>query len=284
MLDQYLSIYKNFHFVLFSFLCLNWGCSNWSVKEKTNNRKAELYYTHGTENLVNKNYTDALKLLLKAHNLTPKDTRINNNLGMAYYFKGKREKAIEYIKTSIKLSPTNSDARNNLGSIYLNLGRYPEARAQYEKVREDLIYKHQYRIYYNLAIISHREGNIKKSINYLQKSLDDRKDYCPAFYKLGEINLSQNNLAKAMKFFKHASKGTCYNYPAPIYQQAQVWLKMNEMAKARKKFLEVQEKYPKTVFAKMATNKLKSMANNKIEKIDINSSPENNNLYHSPNF
>ena len=61
--------------------------------------------------VANKEYTKALIIFSKAYEKNPKDTRILNNLGICYYFKGKRNKAVELIRKAIdldkkKLMPT----------------------------------------------------------------------------------------------------------------------------------------------------------------------------------
>ena len=104
------------------FLSWMFECSNLKKPSSPDKKKAQLYFDQGTAELVNKRYTQALEYLLKAQELNPDDTRIFNNLGMSYYFKGKREKALTYLKRSVELDKRNSDARNNLAGIFWNRG------------------------------------------------------------------------------------------------------------------------------------------------------------------
>ena len=72
---------------------------------------------------------------------------------MAYYFRKDTTSAIAKIKKSLEVDPKNSDARNNLGTIYFNLGKYKLAQQQYEAILTDLVYQGQFRVLYNLALI-----------------------------------------------------------------------------------------------------------------------------------
>ena len=139
------------------------SCSYLSVKEKsTRDKKTNLYFAQGTEMLVKKDYSRALEYLLEAQKLSPGDSEVHNNLGMAYFFKKRTEKAKQHLERSIELNPKNSDARNNYASILFREKNYQEAKKQYLAVKNDLIYPHQYRTNYNLALIEEVEGNQDK--------------------------------------------------------------------------------------------------------------------------
>ena len=92
------------------------ACSSHSRPSKEE-KKAQIYYSQGTRNLVKKNYTNALKYLLLAYELSPEDSHIHNNLGMAYHFKGKPKKAIKHLERAVELDQNNTDARNNLAGL-----------------------------------------------------------------------------------------------------------------------------------------------------------------------
>ena len=150
------------------------GCSVFN-KPSLDKKKAELYFSQGTTELVSKRYTKALEYLLKARELNPNDTRIYNNLGMGYYFKGHQKKALTYLKKSVELDSRNSDARNNLAGIYLEKGEWELARREYLEVLRDLLYDNQYRTYYNLALLDLRQGRSASALNYFKRSLADKR-------------------------------------------------------------------------------------------------------------
>ena len=131
-------------------------------------------------------------------------------MALPIILKSKIKQQLSYLK-SIKLDPKNSDAKNNLASIYVDLNMLPEARALYEKVKEDLIYPHQYRTFYNLAVIAEKENRLNLMISYLEKSIKEREDYCPSHIKLGRFYLSQKKYSKAIKSFRAGSNGFVIN-------------------------------------------------------------------------
>ena len=137
--------------------------------------------------MVAKEYTLALDQLLKAAEFSPNDSKVHNNLGMAYFFKEKPQEAIHHLKKSIKLNSKNTDALNNLASIYKTQKKIKLAQQLYEKALKDLLYTSQFRVHYNLALIRLEKGQTVKAVEHLKKSVELNNNYCPAYFKLGQI-------------------------------------------------------------------------------------------------
>ena len=115
------------------------GCASNKKEEKSAAiKKAEVYYGQGTRQLVDKNYTSALKHLLQANALDPNNTKTENNLAMAYHFKGRTDFAIKYLEKSIKSDTKITDARLNLATFYMSKNQYKEAELQYNHILDDL--------------------------------------------------------------------------------------------------------------------------------------------------
>lgn len=248
------------------FMCTLVGCSGLSTNEKSaSDKKADIYYSQGTSDLIRKDYTAALVNLKKAHELNPTDSNILNNLGMAYYLKNDKNKAFEFIKKSIQIDPKNSDARNNLASILFSNAQLDQAKSQYMLVLKDLEYPHQFRTYYNLGLISFEQGNIDESLSYLKKSLSEKEDHCPALYQSGVIQYRKKDYLAALNSFQKASIGTCSNNPSSTYQQALCLISLQRPDQALLKFREILELFPNSTFAILAKKKMNSLEFNQIE-------------------
>ncbi|MBF0297309.1 MAG: tetratricopeptide repeat protein [Oligoflexia bacterium] len=261
---------------IFSILTLS-SCSSLNKDDTTDNssspspevKKGNIYYSQGTQALIEKNYTKALKFLLEAHKLNPKDSNINNNLGMTYFFKGKNELALQHIQKSIELDPKNSDARCNLASMYVTMKKYQLAEKEYQTVSRDLTYQHQYRVLYNLGIIKLRSGLFEEAKKYFEMSLKENEEYCPANYALGELAYDSKNLKEAYNYFYASSKGLCYNEPAPHYYQAKILAQSQKYLRAKEKFIDITTRFPKSEFAELSKKELKSL-NSRLSLQDYN--------------
>ena len=239
------------------------SCSSNQLKEQTpDEKKAEVYYGQGTAELVNKNYTQALAYLTKAKELNSKDSKIRNNLGMAYYFRKQPVLAEQEFKAAISLDSKNTDAHLNLGSFYMEKDQLKDARVQFEHALSDLTFTNQYRNYYNLAILSLKEGDRGEAFKYLAKSISEKLDYCPSHYKLGELYAEEYRYKQALNAFLESGKGTCVSDPAPIYQQAVMLVNLNRPMEAKRKFQEIMEKFSATQFSTMASIQIKKINEN----------------------
>ena len=113
--------------IFFSFILLivaGCGSTTRDISDPIN-RKAELHYNQGTKKLIEKDYTAALDHLLKAKMHKKNDSKILNNLGMAYYFKKKSVLAeLKVLDTQIDLIKSQlSDCKitNPISGIVLEI-------------------------------------------------------------------------------------------------------------------------------------------------------------------
>lgn len=244
-----------------------------SPQKSPREKRGELYYSHGTAKLLSKEYTEALELLMKAAQDIPEDTRVHNNLGMAYYFKNRNDTAIRHLKKALEYDPKNADARNNYASILFEKGRLDEAQEQYEQIQENLIYPHQHRVKYNLGLIHLRKGNRSKAVDLLLKAAKEKQDYCPANFQLGKLYEQTYNYKEALEWYIKASEGTCHGEPAPHFRQAEVLSALKRYEKAGLKYESLIDLYPESPYATFARERLNEIR--KTQQISIRSFPQN---------
>lgn len=254
-----------FRNILLFLLMVFSGCSLFSNQEKNiQDKKADIHFAHGTYSLKNKNYIEALDKLITADSLRPNDSKILNNLGMAYYFRKDTTSAIAKIKKSLEVDPKNSDARNNLGTIYFNLGKYKLAQQQYEAILTDLVYQGQFRVLYNLALIYFKRGDSLNANQYLEKSLAENPSYCPSYFLKARIFEEARNLEEAYKHYRKAYGGVCYKQPVPHFKAGEVLTKMGKYEQAVAKYNDIVEMFPNTKHAVKATEKILQIQNSSI--------------------
>ncbi len=232
--------------LVFSLILISSCASKNDLKAK----QAGLYFGAGTQSLMSKNYTAALTSLLKANELDPDNAEILNNLGMAYYFKGEEDLAIKHLHKALEINKNNSDAKINLASIHYRNGKITLAESLYKEVLRDLTYDKQARTFYNLGLIElENKKNTAAAINYFQKSMKEDENFCPSSLQLGLIHYNHKQYNKALRVFKEASLGTCYDSPEPHYYQALSMMKLGKYTEARLKLNDISTKFKKSVFA-----------------------------------
>jgi type IV pilus assembly protein PilF len=247
--------------ILFSIACSSQRTQN------SEEKKATLFYNQGTNNLVEKEYTMALKNLLEAYKYRPNDPKILNNLGMAYYLKKSPTNAKRFLKRALKEDPKNSDARMNLATIFMEEKNYGEAEKQYKEILEDLVFTKQYKTYHNLSKLEMRRNNKVAAMRYLQESIKVNENYCPAFYDIGVMQFKSGSYKEAERSFKEASMGLCYKMPEPRFYRAKSLVKMNQYFEATKILEEMTETFAMTKWeatARKGINKIKNVHDKKV--------------------
>lgn len=266
--------------LIFSTLLLT-SCA--SKDSQLKEKQASLYFGAGTQSLIDKQYTEALKNLLEANKLTPDNSEILNNLGMAYYFKGEKDLAIKHLNRALEMDEKNSDARINLASIYFNENKFDDAEKIYKQVLKDLTYDKQARTYYNLGMLELQgRRNIVAAENYFKKSINEDDNYCPSYYQLGLVQYNRRQFNSSLRNFKEASMGSCYESPAPHYYQALSLIELKRYDDARIKLDEIDSHFKKSVFAVKA--RAKAIELQEIEKNKSIESHASRSVLESPDF
>jgi Flp pilus assembly protein TadD/peroxiredoxin len=112
---------------------------------------------------------DAQKALEELVNLAPKNSNLHLGLAMTLVAQNLLPPAIEQLQTAIQLKPDNTEALNNLGALYMRLGRDSEALTQFEQCRR---FAPDFdRAYINTALIYKASGKPEKAVQLLREFL-----------------------------------------------------------------------------------------------------------------
>ncbi|MCB9060134.1 MAG: tetratricopeptide repeat protein [Halobacteriovoraceae bacterium] len=256
------------------------SCSLFTSREaEVAKRKSEIFYTHGTQALMDKEYTKALSHLLNAEKLDSENADIQINLAMAYFYKDEKETALKHLNKALEIEPENPDARSNVASIYFSMGQLEKSKKLYKEVLKDLTYERNYRVYYNLGLISLKENDREGATENFMLAIKSEPAYCPAHYQLGIINKEQYKYQEALENFNMATEGICSNRPGPFYEQALTLMELKQFRKARSKMNYLIQKFNKSEFAKYAKDKLKTISilekrAERMDRIEENSKAE----------
>ena len=123
------------------------------------------------------------------------EARLDYNKGIDYYKIGQYEKAAEYFRSAINVSPDFIDAYYNLGSIYDFLGQYQAALTVFEQIF--IRQPDDYEAVYKAASIAFKLGEKEKALKYASSIPRSSSQYGLAAglikrIKNGEINSNLN--------------------------------------------------------------------------------------------
>lgn len=169
-----------------------------------NRQQAEAIRELGEAYMAEGNYTMALRELLRAEKINPRDPYLQNSLGLTYMARGRHSSAVEHFKRAAALNPNYSPARNNLGSAYVALEEWDKAIECFEEVKDDLLYATPYYPLSNLGYVYYRKGEYETARRYYSQALEMERNFPRALHGLGLVELATGNTKEAIRRMEKA--------------------------------------------------------------------------------
>jgi tetratricopeptide (TPR) repeat protein len=132
----------------------------------------------------------------------------------------------------LEINPNFSDAANNLGNVYLDLGRYDEAIPFYKKALDDMLFKAPYLAENNLGWALYKKGQLNEAMQHFKAALVHNPKFCQSWRNLGLIHVEQKQFEKARDEFTEFAKH-CPDQCEAHYQLAKALLTLNNQGSAK---------------------------------------------------
>lgn len=233
------------------------------VSSFDNERRASFYLQIGNDYLEQKNYPEALINLIEANKLSPNNPIILNSLGLLYLAREKNNTAEDYIKKAIALAPQYTDARTNLGRVYLAQGRYNSAILETQKALKDLTYTTPEKAQTNLGIAYFRKNEFPKAKAQLSAALKMNSNFCPAYSYYGQTLMKLKQYDDASGIFDRGIK-VCQNNPEEVhYLSGLSYYHTGKKEMALTRLREVAKLYPTSEYAEKSRSLLKVIEQDK---------------------
>jgi len=156
------------------------------IKEQKQTAGLKQFFDAGQAALTAKNYPDAITNFEQALPLaTGKNQEVVlQALADAYHKARQYDKAVETYQKLIAADPSSADYHNNLGSVYADMRKIPEAQAEFQKAA-DINPTGASRYYFNLGVIMVNSNNMDAAAEALKKCTDLDTKNADAWYWYG---------------------------------------------------------------------------------------------------
>lgn len=226
-----------------------------------NKEQAESHLNIGQAYLGSQRYNEALKELLQAEDLTPRDPKVHYYIGTTYYMKGMPDQAIDEFDKAISYDPKYSEAHNFLGTIYLEKELWDKAIESFKQALSNVLYNTPDKALFNMGRAYHGKGDYLMALTKYQEAKNTKPNTLPPFLidqLMGMASFSQGNLQAAVSHFKEVLK--LEPSSAEIhYWLGQCYLKLRKFEEAKDEFNYVIEKAPESELAVAAKKALYSI-------------------------
>ncbi|WP_413569103.1 tetratricopeptide repeat protein [Bdellovibrio sp. HCB117] len=208
-------------------------------------QKADLYLRMGAAQMESGNYPYALRDLLKAEELDPKNAATQNNLGLVYFFRERYDLAEKHLQKALELEPKYTEARNNLSRVLIEQGKYADAEKELRVVLADLTYPSPEKAYINLGLAKFNQKDFTGARTAFTKVLNANPDDCIGNTYFGRTFFETEDYARAAEALDRAI-GFCQKslYDEPHYYSALAYYRLGDKSKSVARFEELIKYYP----------------------------------------
>src|SRR6516225_504148 len=113
----------------------------------------------------------------------------------------KKDDAEKHYKQALEIRPTFSEAKVNLGNLYLDEGRLDEAIALYQQALNDMLYATPYIAEANLGWAYFKKGNSAQALEHLRAAVTTNPQFCLGYKDLGMVQDAKGDLTAACTEF-----------------------------------------------------------------------------------
>lgn len=206
---------------------------------------AEITFNTGLVHLREGRIDMAVDSFKKAVKQDPKNAYFHKGLGIAYSRladkcaagddKCRAERfgeAVDEARKALELNPYYVDARNDLGSALIALGRRDEGKKELLAAYEDPTNPTPELSARNLGVAFLEEKNLPQAESWLLTCVTRNKAYAEAFVLLGDVLLAQNKVTEAVAHLEQGEKSTRED-PLVMLALGQAYYRAGRLSDAR---------------------------------------------------
>lgn len=114
-------------------------------------------------------WRNSISLWSRAVAVTRDNATAHDQLGVAYFKKGKTDEALTHHQRAVELRPGSTRNRSNLGNVLLAMGRFPAAQAEFQRVLD--VSPDSPVALYGMATCLHRLGDFAGTLDHYESLL-----------------------------------------------------------------------------------------------------------------
>lgn len=173
----------------------------------------------------------ALQEVLESLRLDPNKPEVHMLAGLIYTGRSDLLKALTHYTQALELKPDFFEAKNNLGTVYLALGRWDKAI----EVFQDLTSRDEYRTpamgFNNLGWARYKSGQKDLALRAFVTATQLNPRLCPPHNNAGMVYLERGDLERAERSLTRGIK-RCPRYAEPHLHLGRVYLKRADSERA----------------------------------------------------
>ena len=165
-------------------------------------KKVEALQQLGMAQAAEGNLRKGLAKLLEAVKLDPDNAELNHQTAVVLRNLGKYELSLKYFERALALKPKYPEARNNLGTLYLVMGKWDKAIVCFKEAVSDVLYNSPQFAYNNMGYAYFKKGDYDKAIESYKLALRSSHSYTLCYSNLARAYEAKGELEEAVAAYK----------------------------------------------------------------------------------
>jgi type IV pilus assembly protein PilF len=182
------------------FVCAT-GCATDQAETR---KRAKALQDVGNAMAMQGNLRGGLAKLLEAVKLDPDNVELNHQIAIVLRNLGQYDLSLKYFQRTLTLDPKFSEARNNLGTLYLLMERWDPAIACFKEAVSDILYKTPQYAYNNMGYAYYKKGDYDAAIACCKQALGLSRSYTLAHVNLARAYEAKGELNDAVAAYEQA--------------------------------------------------------------------------------
>jgi len=200
-----MNAFRKQHLLMMLALGLLLACGIGCATDRVDTRKrAKALQDMGNAMAMQGDLRGGLGKLLEAVKLDPDNVDLNHQIALVLRNLGQYELSLKYFQRTLALNPKFSEARNNLGTLYLLMERWDPAIACFKEAVSDILYKTPQYAYNNMGYAYYRKGDYDRAIEYYTQALSASRCYIVAYSNLARAYEAKGDLDQAVAAYHQA--------------------------------------------------------------------------------
>ncbi len=178
------------------------ACAGDQAAIKKKQKRVEALQQLGMAQAAEGNLRRGLAKLLEAIKLDPDNAELNHQTAVVLRNLGEYKLSLKYFERALALKPKYPEARNNLGTLYLVMGKWDKAIACFKEAVSDILYNSPQFAYNNMGYAYFKKGDYDKAIENYKRALRSSPSYTLCDANLARAYAAKGELEEAVAAYK----------------------------------------------------------------------------------
>lgn len=237
------------------------ACSGTQARDEIAAEQSNFHYQLGIGYFEEREIPLAIRELNEAIEIDPEND--NAIFLLAFIFQGRRdyvEAERLYLRVT-EVNPDRMDVRNNLGTVYLEQGRWEEAAERFRELTRMPTYQTPGHAHNNLGWALYQMGDLRGALEQFELAVMFQPDMCLAYNNQGLMYEELGNIASAQRAYERAIRGDCTSYQEPMFRLGALLAVYElDLPRAIELFEECYDVSPESTFGMRCAEYLSSLA------------------------